>query len=882
MRHLQHNTISTSTSLMMSSDLCQQNPLQILETIWELFEILKFFQGKKDQIESHPACVSKDVMTGFAYEPSVLSDPGSPRPDLRRLRANLTLIPTHRMEDPAKAEQAPSTKTVDGVEPAQAYLPDEDTAATHESDPRLDADLPDGPEGEGTQPSDEHAQDAHLAEHHDEHEEPPSEEVMAHEQSQEAGVELEHVPAQVSEDQDLVMEDGTHQEEVVHHDAHHVSVTQAEEAGARQDEGQQEDAKMEEVKMEEVEQQEEVVQHGELVHQEEIAQHEEPEPAQEDMEYHDNVAEQEHAAYQEAPQQKDASEQPVGAEHDTVTEQAHAAEVTHEHQQDHAVHQEEGMQHDHVRHDDASQAQAAQQELEAHSEFQAQHDHTGQNDQQVHATEQVVEGEHVHGDLPERVAAQIASQIANQVAEHVAEQEQHVSPGDAVAHDEHGVHPEHANQEGVIHEQQGPHPEHASHLEHVADQVAAAERDHAARGETVPEQDHTAAHMHNDVQGSEGEHRPMQGPDGQQGQPGHTVAQAENEALEGHDHQVVVAIAAAAEHANQGNAVQTLQQQDAVQYVPPHSEEVTEIAGRNVAPRRIPERYHPSAIQLKHLIQAFEEAPTPTAGTLTRLSNTIGMPMQNLVLWFKNRRARQKKKFPTPSSKSGKRSYVRSGVYSRNPPKRKAERSLSVPHPRDLAVAPPDVSAHSLEMQRQVEMHPMAEEGQLRHEEAKSAHELTGSKRNLTEDDNAVKLKRMRFSGVNELIGEDNPCRVWDAQECYRRCMEFFHQCTGDNHSEQMKFARGVADKFFMQECQTGLTLTSAMQPLHKSVEVLDGVMNMITEEGSLLNSGSRVVLYEFLAQIRSGKAAGNIMPEEDAAGMEGTVVEVAPASPVQ
>jgi hypothetical protein len=92
---------------------------------------------------------------------------------------------------------------------------------------------------------------------------------------------------------------------------------------------------------------------------------------------------------------------------------------------------------------------------------------------------------------------------------------------------------------------------------------------------------------------------------------------------------------------------------------------------------------------------------------------------------------------------------------------------------------------------------------------------------------------------------------------CVGRFNVFLASSTNSRVSEQIETTRSAAAKFFLDEMQNGLTLTSSLQSLEQSLAVLELVMDTISSKaGTKLNSGPRVILREFVAQIRSGRAA--------------------------
>lgn len=260
--------------------------------------------------------------------------------------------------------------------------------------------------------------------------------------------------------------------------------------------------------------------------------------------------------------------------------------------------------------------------------------------------------------------------------------------------------------------------------------------------------------------------------------------------------------------------------------------------------RRLTERYHASRSQLAYLVDTFERDPTPDAQNLKVISQTIGMPMHNLVLWFKNRRARRKSKNPPPPTKTGRRSYVKSGIYSRV-----RQKSGDMEN---------DISKQNQDTMLNQKKGAVNDNDFIEDEHHIPNYMNPFDKKREMEDDlyDEPMSKKMRMTGVEELVGDANPCRSWSSDECERRCMQFFVKSTGGCNEEQTTAIREASRQFFISEVQNGLTLTSAMQQLNVSLSILDSIMDQVSTSGHQLCSGSRIILREFVAQIRSGKAA--------------------------
>ncbi|CAN8063017.1 unnamed protein product [Agarophyton chilense] len=306
----------------------------------------------------------------------------------------------------------------------------------------------------------------------------------------------------------------------------------------------------------------------------------------------------------------------------------------------------------------------------------------------------------------------------------------------------------------------------------------------------------------------------------------------------------------------------------------------------SIAPRRVTEqskrgseRYHASGEQLKTLVSAFEHNPTPDASTLTYLSEAIGMPMHNLVLWFKNRRARHKRSHINQMARGGKRSYVKSGIYSRHKRVKHSHRQpapatvppggLTLPLSHGLTSISSPLAVSSIALPTVDPKIPaIAVAG-------RDAEELV-----KTGAPQPSRMKRPRFSAVPELVGDDNPCQGWTSEECHRRCLAFFERTTSITCPEQSKLVENVSSEFFLSELQSGLTLVSAMQPLETSVGVLDAIMEKLPAQGPRLSSGSKVLMREFLARIRTGSAEQFVLIEgatdaaETMAESHGSVVQ--------
>ncbi|PXF48330.1 Homeobox protein HD-5 [Gracilariopsis chorda] len=279
--------------------------------------------------------------------------------------------------------------------------------------------------------------------------------------------------------------------------------------------------------------------------------------------------------------------------------------------------------------------------------------------------------------------------------------------------------------------------------------------------------------------------------------------------------------------------------------------------------KRGSERYHASGEQLKTLIAAFEQDPTPSAGTLNYLSASIAMPMHNLVLWFKNRRARHKRTHANQSSRGGKRSYVKSGIYSRN---KRTKQSQHHPAPSNMHTGALTLPlSHGLSTLAPATV-PASSTGMTQGGETKGIT-IADAKRDFedlikTGAPHPSQMKRPRFVGIAELLGEENPCHSWTAEECHRRCVAFFDRTTNNVFPEQSKLVEEVSSVFFLSELQSGFTLTSTMQPLETTVAVLDGIVDRLPSDGPRLSSGSRVIMREFLAQVRTGNAMHLLLAE--------------------
>jgi hypothetical protein len=409
---------------------------------------------------------------------------------------------------------------------------------------------------------------------------------------------------------------------------------------------------------------------------------------------------------------------------------------------------------------------------------------------------------------------------------------------------------------------------------------------------------------------------------------------------------------------------------------------------------RIGKRYHATPDQLAALTVAFEANPSPSADILLQLSKKTLMPLQNLVLWFKNRRARSTRT-PVPASsvetsQSGRRSYVKSGIYSKKPksigqsnvnPESEHFCSASVSTAAQTTgamtaclttlasdtttvVEAPDVnenvdiSAERLEIGGSpggaTTVRPSAEDisnGQSHHHHDDHSHvdehhhtlhlhdhsdhthhlhphipphqhqddhdhldheddasgqvdggsaiveadvldscglptSMPASVFRATEDESTNPVvdpdgvhsiigntrridaqesqgptetcKRPRVENI-EVIGDANPCAAWDSETCHARFATFLSMSTGGRSNEQVDCALAIASKFFFDEMQNGLTLTSAVQILPHSRYVLEQLMDStLCKSGAKLNSGLRTILQLFLAEIRSGRASNS------------------------
>lgn len=233
----------------------------------------------------------------------------------------------------------------------------------------------------------------------------------------------------------------------------------------------------------------------------------------------------------------------------------------------------------------------------------------------------------------------------------------------------------------------------------------------------------------------------------------------------------------------------------------------------------------------------FTVQPSPPEPILTSLSAELGMPLRSVVLWFKNRRARNGRAMresagvrKSVASDSSGRKYVKSGIYKRG--------------------------SEGMNYLESGVMDVFAGDGDVRGRKTTSENE--------------------------EVFGELNPCYGWDCRKCEEVCAEFIRQkCLGDkvvagglapesfSNVVQLRIAKLAAEKFFTEQFQCGFTLTSYAQDLETIMLVLEDVMNktMDNETGAVLKSGVRAMLKEFVYKIRSGKAARIVMMKSSAGG---------------
>lgn len=319
-------------------------------------------------------------------------------------------------------------------------------------------------------------------------------------------------------------------------------------------------------------------------------------------------------------------------------------------------------------------------------------------------------------------------------------------------------------------------------------------------------------------------------------------------------------------------------------------------------------RYHPTAEQLKFLLEVFETNQSPDVESFHGLSQRIRMPLSNLVLWFKNRRARSNKR--CNESKLGRRSYVKSGIYSKKSKKSELHETeadhFEPTHRCDLS----GVAAGSLSNgdDETLEHHALHDEHISCHHHHHHLHhhhmhdiglvpdaslpqsdvanvgaivsnvilETCEQRTDVQDscpvsDHVAMQLRQQELPSARpqeseikdhrydtaEVIGDENPCSLWNTETCMARCVTFIEASIPPSRPDQVEGAKDVAKKFFSDEMQSGLTLTSAVQSLDQSLSTLDVIMDTTSSKsGSKLKSGTRVLLREFIAQIRTGKAA--------------------------
>lgn len=131
---------------------------------------------------------------------------------------------------------------------------------------------------------------------------------------------------------------------------------------------------------------------------------------------------------------------------------------------------------------------------------------------------------------------------------------------------------------------------------------------------------------------------------------------------------------------------------------------------------------------------------------------------------------------------------------------------------------------------------------------------------------NTPPAKRVRVTEEAKESPVAADCRAWTSVQCLHAFNAFFERSTGGCNPDQGKAAASVAELFFLGEMQSGLTVTSVAQPLDMSLQVLDELLARRAENGEApLTSGSRSVLGDFIAQIRSGEAAVYAPPDQTA-----------------
>jgi len=305
---------------------------------------------------------------------------------------------------------------------------------------------------------------------------------------------------------------------------------------------------------------------------------------------------------------------------------------------------------------------------------------------------------------------------------------------------------------------------------------------------------------------------------------------------------------------------------EATENIPLYEQAATTVHPIVTGKRRGSERYHPSPAQLKSLTDSFEENPNPPVATLNYLSENINMPMHNIVLWFKNRRARSKKNVRIPGQR---RSYVKSGTYARarrlNMP-----RMDNVPLPPVPIVTPSIVSPAIVAPQEPVEqlvgsqVAPEAEFESGPTEFVPPVVPIITSVPNHSPPSptNPPSPKRPRYFpvDVDEELGTlniENPCRSWSAPHCLQIFTHFFAKHTEGRREEQAKIAQEIATDFFIAENHSGLTVSSSLQPIKKSLGILEAIIERRKEKDLPQPcSGTVSILGEYLVQLRSGEAA--------------------------
>uniref|UniRef100_A0A7S1TAZ9 Homeobox domain-containing protein n=1 Tax=Compsopogon caeruleus TaxID=31354 RepID=A0A7S1TAZ9_9RHOD len=288
-------------------------------------------------------------------------------------------------------------------------------------------------------------------------------------------------------------------------------------------------------------------------------------------------------------------------------------------------------------------------------------------------------------------------------------------------------------------------------------------------------------------------------------------------------------------------------------------------------------RFHPNPCQVKKMTEMFEHSRCPSTEELRGMAAEWDVPLVQLVVWFKNRRARFK---PHTEGKGGEKEgattsrkamMTRTTMEAINKPSDILVRTAgTVVHKRkrsDGRVRGSDGEVRTRQPRMMVDDERSTQERregmrvvgkgseELRLcDEGRVGLRLDG-RTPVPEEEERVEEVDEELPMGNEMIRvgkrSSHPCSEWDPDVSFEHALAFVREW-GLKDGKHMQLMEQVCNRFFLDELQSGFTISSKMQPLEDSLRVLNEIM--VDSSFDALPSGARTIMREFLCQLRSGK----------------------------